>query len=55
LEKCKIELEKADNFPDSTNTEVSKLRQQLLKYSNDLAQVEERQYHFDYKVEWYVF
>ena len=54
LERCKIELEKADNFPDSSNTEVSKLRQQLLKYNNDYAQAEERQYQFDYKIEWWV-
>ena len=52
LEKCKIELDKADNFPESSNTEVSKLRQQLLKYNNDLAQAEEKQYQFDYKIEW---
>lgn len=52
LERQKSELEKADNFPDtSDNSEVSKLRQQLLKHHNDLAQADERQYQLDYKVE----
>ncbi len=53
LEKAKVELEKADNFPESSNTEVSKLRQQLLKHNNDLKQADERQYQLDYKIEWY--
>ena len=51
-EKQRVELEKADNFPDNINTEVSKLRQQLLKYRNDVTQAEERQYQLDYKIEW---
>ena len=51
LERQKIEIEKGDNFPDSSNSEVSKLRQQLLKYNNDLAQTEERQYQLEYKLE----
>ncbi|XP_064633168.1 coiled-coil domain-containing protein 146-like [Lineus longissimus] len=45
------ELEKADNFPDSSNTEVSKLREQLLKHNNELAQSEERQYQLEYTIE----
>ena len=53
LDKQALELEKADNFPDSSNTEVAKLRQQLLKHNNELAQAEERQYQLEYKIEWY--
>lgn len=54
LESQSHELEKADNFPDSTDTDVSRMRQQLLKYRNELAQIEERQYQHEYKIEWYV-
>ena len=54
LENQNGELEKADNFPDSSNSEVSKLRQQLLKHKNEMAQAEERQYQLDYKIEWLV-
>ena len=46
-----MELEKADNFPESTNTENSRLRQQLLKHNNDLAQTEERHFQLVYKIE----
>ncbi|KAJ8301978.1 hypothetical protein KUTeg_020965 [Tegillarca granosa] len=52
LEKQRAELEKADNFPESAaNTEVTKLRQQYLKHTNELAQAEERQYQLAYKIE----
>ena len=51
LERQKIEIEKGDNFPESSNSEVSKLRQQLLKYNNDLAQTDERQYQLEYKLD----
>ncbi len=54
LEKCKAELDKADNFPENSNTEVSKLRQQLLKYNNDLAQAEERAYNYEVNIERYM-
>ncbi|XP_019623769.1 PREDICTED: coiled-coil domain-containing protein 146-like [Branchiostoma belcheri] len=51
LEIQRVELEKADNFPESANTEVSKLRAQLLKHHNDLAQTDEREYQLQYKIE----
>lgn len=51
LERQKSELERADNFPDSSNTEVSKMRQQLLKYNNELKQAQERQYQLEYQIE----
>ena len=52
LEKQRAELEKGDNFPESYNTEVSKLREQFLKHTNELAEAEERQYQLAYKIEW---
>ncbi|KAL4226619.1 hypothetical protein ACF0H5_014602 [Mactra antiquata] len=51
LDRQRIELEKADNFPDGSNTEVSKMRQQLLKYNNELKQAQERQYQLEYQIE----
>lgn len=46
------DLETADNFPEGTDTDVSRMRQQLLKYRNELAQIDERQYQHEYKIEW---
>ncbi|XP_075064841.1 coiled-coil domain-containing protein 146 isoform X2 [Mixophyes fleayi] len=51
LEQQQHELEKADQFPEGSNTEVSRMRQQLLKYNNDLNEAEEREYHLHYKLE----
>lgn len=48
------DLEKADNFPEGTDSDVSRMRQQLLKYRNELAQIEERQYQHEYKIEWWI-
>jgi chromosome segregation ATPase len=48
VEKQRSELEKADNFPEGEVTEVSRLRQDLLKHSNELAQADERQYQLDF-------
>ena len=54
LDQQQKELESADVFPDTTsNAEVQKLRQQLLTYTNKLAQTDEVQYQLDYKIEWY--
>lgn len=55
LERQRLELERADNFPDGSNTEVSKMRQQLLKYNNELKQAQERQYQLEYQIEMYAF
>ena len=52
LENQGTDLEKADNFPEGSDTDVTKMRQQLLKYRNELAQIEERQYQHEYKIEW---
>ncbi|XP_059175835.1 coiled-coil domain-containing protein 146-like [Physella acuta] len=51
LDRQFIELEKGDHFPENSNTDVSKLREQLLKHNNDLAEAEERQYQLEYKIE----
>jgi hypothetical protein len=50
LARQKVELDKAEMFPDNSNTEMSRLRQNLLSYHNDLAETEERQYQLDYKI-----
>ncbi|XP_072097721.1 coiled-coil domain-containing protein 146 isoform X1 [Mobula birostris] len=42
LEHQRQELDKGEQFPESYNTDVSKLRQQLLHFQNDLNQTEER-------------
>ncbi|XP_040268936.1 coiled-coil domain-containing protein 146 isoform X2 [Bufo bufo] len=51
LEQQEHELEKADQFPEGSNTEVSRMRHQLLKYNNDLNEAEEREYRLQYKLE----
>ncbi|KAM4748551.1 coiled-coil domain-containing protein 146 [Rhinophrynus dorsalis] len=51
LEEQHRELEKAELLPEESNTEVSRMRQQLLKYHNDLTQAEEREYSLQYKLE----
>ncbi|XP_072257827.1 coiled-coil domain-containing protein 146 [Pyxicephalus adspersus] len=52
LEQQQHELQKADQFPDSSNTEVSRMREQLLKYNNDLREAEDREYRLQYQLEW---
>ncbi|XP_076468743.1 coiled-coil domain-containing protein 146-like [Babylonia areolata] len=51
LERQRVELERADNFPEAYNTETAKLREQLLKYTNELAETQEREYQLEYKKE----
>jgi len=51
LDRQRSELERADMFPESSNTEVSKMRQQLLKYNNEYKQALERQYQLEYQIE----
>ncbi|XP_007889091.1 coiled-coil domain-containing protein 146 isoform X1 [Callorhinchus milii] len=50
LDYQRNELDKADHFPESYSTEVSKLRRQLLDCENDLAQKEDRVYQQQYKI-----
>ncbi|XP_032895751.1 coiled-coil domain-containing protein 146 [Amblyraja radiata] len=42
LEYQRQELEKGEQFPECYDTEVNKLRQQLLHFQNDLNQIQER-------------
>ncbi|EDO49671.1 predicted protein [Nematostella vectensis] len=51
VQRQRAELEKGDNFPDGENNEVNKLRQELLKHHNELAQADERQYQLEFKLE----
>lgn len=51
VQRQRAELEKGDSFPDGDNTEVNKLRQELLKHHNELAQADERQYQLEFKLE----
>ncbi|CAK8672362.1 coiled-coil domain-containing protein 146-like [Clavelina lepadiformis] len=51
LEKQRQELEKADHFPENIDSEVGKIRQELLKRHNDIQQIEEREYELHYKID----
>lgn len=52
LEQQQHELQKVDQFPESSNTEVSRMRQQLQKYNNDLHEAEDREYRLQFKLDW---
>ncbi|KAM5173074.1 coiled-coil domain-containing protein 146 [Mantella aurantiaca] len=52
LEQQQHELQKADQFPEGSNTELSRMRQQLLKHNNDLREAEDREYRLQYKLDW---
>ncbi|KAM9312848.1 coiled-coil domain-containing protein 146 [Gastrophryne carolinensis] len=52
LEQQQHGLEKAEEFPEGPNTETSRMRQQLLKYNNDLRKIEEREYRLQYELEY---
>ncbi|XP_059113199.1 coiled-coil domain-containing protein 146 isoform X2 [Peromyscus eremicus] len=45
-----VRLQQADDFPNVFSTEVCKLREQLLKYQNEYAAVQEREYHNQYRL-----
>ncbi|XP_031676491.1 LOW QUALITY PROTEIN: coiled-coil domain-containing protein 146-like [Oncorhynchus kisutch] len=51
LERQQRDLETAEQFPEGPETEVSRMRQQLLKFHNDLRQAEERDYQMNYQLE----
>ncbi|XP_069484152.1 coiled-coil domain-containing protein 146 [Ambystoma mexicanum] len=52
LEQQQRELEKADQFPEVLDSEVSNMRVQLLKYRNDLNAIEQREYQMKYKLDY---
>ncbi|KAM6984793.1 coiled-coil domain-containing protein 146 [Aplochiton taeniatus] len=51
LERQRVKLEKEEQFPEGPDTEVSRMRQQLLKFHNDLREAEEREYQTQYQLE----
>ncbi|XP_001371121.2 coiled-coil domain-containing protein 146 [Monodelphis domestica] len=50
IEKLQQKLEDADKFPEGFRTEVSKMREQLLKYQNELNAAKEREFHIQYRL-----
>ncbi|XP_070611291.1 coiled-coil domain-containing protein 146 isoform X1 [Erythrolamprus reginae] len=50
LEEQQQELEKAEEFPDSATSEVSKLRQQYLRYFNEYNAIQEREFETQYRL-----
>lgn len=51
LDQKKQELEKAELFPEGPDTEVSRLKQTLLQYYNQLKEEEEREYQMQFQFE----
>ena len=54
LQKRELSEDEAGLVSENIHSEAYKLRQQLLKHRNELAQAEERQYQLDYKVDRYL-
>ncbi|TKC53601.1 hypothetical protein EI555_015434 [Monodon monoceros] len=50
IQQQEFHLKQADNFPQAFTTEVSKMREQLLKYQNEYSAVEEREFHNQYRL-----
>ncbi|XP_053873615.1 coiled-coil domain-containing protein 146 isoform X2 [Malaclemys terrapin pileata] len=50
IEQQQQALEKADQFPEGFTSEVSRMRQQLLKYQNEYTAIKEREYELQYKL-----
>ncbi|ELK01344.1 Coiled-coil domain-containing protein 146 [Pteropus alecto] len=50
IEQQQFHLQQADNFPEAFSTEVSKMREQLLKYQNEYNAVKEREFHNQYRL-----
>ena len=44
------ELERCEAYPQTIDSEVMRLREQLLKYNNELAQITDREYQLAYLV-----
>ena len=51
LEKQRLELDKAEVFPEGSNTEVAKLRNDLMTYQNELDLSADRQFQYDFQIE----
>ncbi|KAF5912233.1 hypothetical protein HPG69_013400, partial [Diceros bicornis minor] len=50
IQQQQFHLQQADNFPEAFTTEVSKMREQLLKYQNEHNAVKEREFHNQYRL-----
>lgn len=50
IQQQEFHLKQADNFPQAFTTEVSKMREQLLKYQTEYSAVEEREFHNQYRL-----
>ncbi|XP_007436465.2 coiled-coil domain-containing protein 146-like [Python bivittatus] len=50
LEQQEQELEKAEQFPESSTSELSKLRQQYLRYFNEYNAIQEREFEIQYRL-----
>ncbi|KAJ8386940.1 hypothetical protein AAFF_G00165370 [Aldrovandia affinis] len=51
LERQQQELEKAERFPEGTDTEVGRMRRQLLIYHNNIREADEQEYQLQYQLE----
>uniref|UniRef100_A0A4X1V7V3 Coiled-coil domain containing 146 n=1 Tax=Sus scrofa TaxID=9823 RepID=A0A4X1V7V3_PIG len=50
IQQQQFHLQQADDFPEAFTTEVSKMREQLLKYQNEYNAVKEREFHNQYRL-----
>ncbi|XP_006774970.1 PREDICTED: coiled-coil domain-containing protein 146 [Myotis davidii] len=50
IHQQRLHLQQADKFPEAFSTEVSKMREQLLRYQNEYNAVKEREYHNQYRL-----
>ncbi|XP_062990270.1 coiled-coil domain-containing protein 146 [Elgaria multicarinata webbii] len=50
IEQQQQELEKAEEFPEGSTSELSKLRQQYLRYFNEYNAVQDREFETQYKL-----
>ncbi|XP_072821268.1 coiled-coil domain-containing protein 146 isoform X3 [Vicugna pacos] len=51
IQQQQFHLQQADNFPEAFTTEVSKMREQLLKYQNEYSAAKEREFHNQYRLD----
>ncbi|KFP18115.1 Coiled-coil domain-containing protein 146 [Egretta garzetta] len=51
LEQQQHELEKAEQFPEESSSEVSQIRQQLLNCQNEYNAIKEREYEIQFRME----
>lgn len=54
LEQQQHELEKAEQFPEESSSEVCRIRQQLLNCQNEYNAIKEREHEIQFRIKWYV-